>query len=150
METKCNLNMLLGCELFDIGRAADLIWWAFSKGKEAYDLHTQCSCRIKYNGDVILTRSSIYYYEDEEAAEAEDSHKMLFDYLVRNIVRKILPITVTKIHETATHDIIIEATDDVLIEIFADQPTTNEQWRLFNPEDSGPHLVAYTDHTAYE
>ncbi len=150
MEIRYNIDMLQGCQLTDIGRCADLIWWVFSKGDDEYALHTQCACRIKQGNNIILTRSSIYYYEDEDAADAGDQKRMLFDYQVRHTVLGLLPITITQIRESSTHDIIIEATNNIQIEIFADNPKDYEQWRMFTKDNPSLHLVAYNDRTAYE
>ena len=150
MEAQYNINMLKGCQLVDIGRCADLIWWIFSKGDNEYSLHTQCACRVKQGKKIILTRSSIYYYEDEDAADAGDQKRMLFDYQLRQTILCLLPITITQIRESSTHDIIIEATNNIQIEIFADNPNDYEQWRLFTKENPSPHLVAYNDRIAYE
>lgn len=150
MDIQYHINMLLGRQLTEIGRCADMVWWIFSKDTEECALHTQCAFRVKHDEGVILTQSSIYYYENDDDADRNDTHAMLFDAQIQKLVQELLPVTITSIQETSTHDLIIKAANNIQIEIFADNPTGYEQWRMFSQGNPSPHLVVYNDHVEYQ
>ena len=67
MEDRYRIDMLLGCCLLTVGRAADLVWWQFEKDGIPYALHTQCAFRVTHEGVLLVTRSSIYdVFEDND------------------------------------------------------------------------------------
>ena len=146
MPVRYCIDMLMGCQLTRVGRCADLIWWEFRGDGTDYVLHTQCACRLLLNGISLLTRSSIYFEPDENSSESET----LFDRKINQEISLILPITVQRITCNATNDLMIIGSNDVCVEIFADNPGGIEQWRFFTPGRDEPHLVAYCGYIEYE
>ena len=134
MEDRYRIDMLLGCCLLTVGRAADLVWWQFEKDGIPYALHTQCAFRVTHEGVLLVTRSSIYdVFEDND-----------------DPLNQLLPAKVLQVECSPMNDLRIMTGNQLCIEIFADNDAEYEQWRFFRRHVDVPHLVAYTGHSDYE
>lgn len=146
MEDRYRIDMLWGCCLLTVGRAADLVWWQFEKDGIPYALHTQCAFRVTHEGVLLVTRSSIYdVFEDND----DPHNNRVFD---KNVVKlnQLLPAKVLQVECSPMNDLRIMTGNQLCIEIFADNDAEYEQWRFFRRHVDVPHLVAYTGHSDYE
>lgn len=113
MEDRYRIDMLLGCCLLTVGRAADLVWWQFEKDGIPYALHTQCAFRVTHEGVLLVTRSSIYdVFEDND----DPHNNRVFD---KNVVKlnQLLPAKVLQVECSPMNDLRIMTGNQLCIEI---------------------------------
>lgn len=161
-EPEVILRQLVGLPLWSIGRAADLVWFAFgnerrdvaqangiSKTVSEYSLHLQCAWRIRRK-DAILVASADRFYPAGENPYAdllefkwdipganqldERVFKLLQDY------GSSLPVVESAVADL-TGSFRLSMSHSLFLEAFPANSISREYWRLFRPYSQAKHFV---------
>lgn len=139
------LQALVGLPLWAVGRAGSLVWFQFGprrtvtdrKGEQrevgAYALHVDCPWQLT----------------DAAGAEHanEESDEWRFEALESNT------LVVERAVSTADHGMVVNFGGGWVLEVSPDSPEDEEPveyWRLFEPYQERPHLVARSDGVDHE
>lgn len=130
MTTAPRPSILVGLELWSVSRSLDLISLQFGAkrhvptrrdpGREVgeYALHAECRHEAFSNGNVVD---------------------------LRLLVGSQGPLKVLSVREEPVGTLTLELNGDVVFRVIGDPATSgdedNEQWRLFTPGSSAPHLI---------
>jgi hypothetical protein len=159
-EIEEELQGLLGLPLRDLGRSSDLVWFIFGNlrivkgrnGKEKrvgdYALHVQCSWRLTKDSSILIAHRDIYVPSDDvnvEKFEWDVPGNNRFDQRVNEVFAENLSsILVNNVVADNIGGVQISFTDSFAIDIFPDQSTNDEFWRLLRPEDASSYHFVVT------
>jgi hypothetical protein len=148
---------LLGLRLWSSGRASDLQWFSFGeqrtittmKGTTSqvgeFALHVQCPWRI-VRADVLVVGSRDLYAPADEEAPVPDEFK--YDGVVTRRDKRmaelfaddtVLTVRAIDVGEAGALGIALDSGH--ILELFPNDSTLGEDWRLFRPYRDDPHLV---------
>ena len=128
------LRVLIGTELIDVGRAANMVWLHFTKDEESkYALHLQCPFRFETNEGILVTSGDMYFpatsFNEEYSDYAYDvQEKNLFD---EKAVMLINGYYVQELITGKHNDLHIEFSGEISLNTFTNSSTNEEQWRFF-------------------
>jgi hypothetical protein len=152
------LAVLRGLPLWDCGRAADLQWLAFGKRRiiptrnggtrkvGEYALHIQCAWRVRGRQGIRVASRDRYYPKgdadqipanfkwDEPGANRCDERMAIF-------VKKHCPAVVESIVADDVGGLQLFLEGGLVFEVFPDNSTEQEHWRLFRPGSKAFHIV---------
>ena len=148
---------LLGLRLESSGRAADMQWFSFGETrtvktlmgttKEVGELalHVQCPWRI-VRADTLVVGSRDLYFPGDETAEVPDDFE--YDGVATRRDKRIAALfdddtalTVRTIDVGEAGALRISLDSGHILELFPNDSTTSEDWRLFRPYRDEPGLV---------
>jgi hypothetical protein len=153
------LDVLIGQPLWSSGRAADLEWFQFGQRRTVkgaggdtkevgeYALHVQCAWRIRHGDQVVVGGRDLYYPSEERDDRPED-----FDWdvqganrrdkriaeLFQNEPRQFL-VREVQVGEAGSFTIILD--EAYALDVFPDDSSNDEHWRIFKPYAEEPHFV---------
>jgi len=156
------LAPLIGLPLWDSGRAADLAWFALGERRTVkdfrgnpkevgeYALHVQCAWRITQDDKVLVGRSDLYYpagYSPEQDEIPDDFNWDVQganrqDELIRDLFQgggnqfRVLGV---EVGPAASFNIALER--NLSLQVFPQDSSSHEYWRLFRPYRDEPHFV---------
>ena len=118
-------------ELMMLHFAGDMSMWGFSSAREDAQLHVQCSYRFTYEDQTLLCQQDINTIVNKEK----------FNTLLHTerdlLAMYIFPLQVKDVLVLNNLDLKIYFQDNFALNIYADLPTMNEQWRFWiNKHDS--------------
>jgi hypothetical protein len=152
---------LVGLPLWDAGRTADLVWFAFGDRRIVIDerrgtkevgtiaLHIQCAWRIVGPEGIVVARRDIYYPAGEDPYHEIDD----FDWGTLGASRFDEHIAAWIAARAATPSNVIGAEGDCIggfklslsdgfaVEAFPVDSLDGEHWRVFRPYTEAPHFV---------
>jgi hypothetical protein len=133
------LAPLIGLPLWAAGQAADMLWLQFGAKVRApsrrdpnretgeYALHVQCPWRISGAAGVVAG-SSDELVVDRRLATWLDAHRTD-------------PLRVTSLQADRCGGFIAALTHEFALEVFPEDSSGEEQWRLLQPGSEAPHFV---------
>lgn len=158
-EMQRALAPLAGLALWEMGRAADLQWFAFGERRVVHDfrgdpkevgefaLHLQCAWRITGRDKVLVASRDLYY----PAGSTENLVPPGFQWDVQGANRRDAlgaalfqggkEFTVREVNVSAAGAFSLTFGDDVSLEVFPDDSAPEEHWRIFRPALDEPHWV---------
>jgi hypothetical protein len=153
------LAPLVGLALWEMGRAADLQWFAFGKRRVVHDfrgepkevgefaLHLQCAWRIAEADKVLVASRDLYY----PAGSTENVVPQGFRWDVQGANRRDAlgttlfqggkEFTVREINVGAAGAFSLTFEGEMSLEVFPDDSALEEHWRIFRPAADEPHWV---------
>ncbi len=159
IEIEDRLKNLLGLPLENAGRTGNLVWFSFGKtvtmknrnGTEKkvaeYALNVQCSWRITQEYEILVASGDIYL-PSKRFNGAEEEFKWDIQGMNRCDER------LKEFFKTLKSDIFVESiqadkiggvkiffTKHYLLELFPDESTKDEFWRIFVPGNASSHFV---------
>ncbi len=160
------LRQLIGLPLWSIGRAADLVWFAFGterrnvtpvngmpKTVSEYSLHVQCAWRIRQKDAILVASADRFYpagpnpYADLAEFEWDAPGANQLDERAGRLMeeyRLSLPIVENAIADFAG-SFRLGLRHSLYLEAFPENSITKESWRLFRPYSDAEHFV-FTKH----
>lgn len=134
MSIADEMRVLIGAELTDIGRAANMVWLIFVIDEQTeYSLHLQCPFRFVRNERILVAAGDLYIPATSYIGEYSD-----FDYDVQgnNLFDERSVLLKCGCHVMnciigSHNDLIINMTEDVSLNCFMDSSASEEQWRFF-------------------
>ena len=155
-------RVLIGKRLWGFCRAVDLAMFQFgerqtvpaykggTKVVREYALHISCAWRISWEDQIVMARRDMYYpagYRDphqsipEEFDWARDPNRL--DELSRSLFQDdAREFVVQGIEVGVAGSLSMELSDGYRLEVFPDQTSSDESWRLFRPGvDERPFVV---------
>jgi hypothetical protein len=153
------LNVLIGQPLWSSGRAADLEWFQFGRRKIVQDsrgdrrevgeyaLHVQCAWRIRQEDHIVVASRDLY-----DPPEESDDRPDNFNWDVQGGNRRDKRIAELFLGETrqflvqmvevgAAGSFTIGLDGDYALDVFPDDSSSGEYWRIFKPYAKEPHFV---------
>lgn len=151
------LGELVNEKIFDIGRAADLLWIHIGekilvknyKGldveKGSYAIHVQCPWRIIHHGKLVLGNMDIYRHKDsivESEFDWSEIGNSVFDEKIEKIKNEVLPIKVNDYILDAIGSLKLICEDEIIFEVTPNSSGKIEFWRYIN-NISKEHVVIF-------
>jgi hypothetical protein len=145
------LRVLIGKPLWSSGRAADLEWFQFGQRKTVkgargdtkevgeYALHVQCAWRIRHSDRVVVASRDLYHPASETDGPVHD-----FNWDVQGANRR--DKLMAELFQNGTPEFVVQQVsvgnagaftvvfdDDYALDVFPDDSSQDEHWRLFKP-----------------
>jgi len=156
------LRQLVGLPLWSIGRAADLVWFAFGNERRNvtqrdgtqkivsdYSLHLQCAWRIRQNDAILVASSDRFYpagpnpYADLPEFDWDTQGANQLDERVSKLVEEYsssLPVVENAVADM-TGSFRLTLSHHLFLEAFPENSIIREYWRLFRPYSQEEHFV---------
>ena len=156
------MQQLVGLPLWSMGRAGDLIWFAFGverrevptrKGLKKivsdFSPHVQCPWRIREDGRIIVGHGDLYYPagDDPYGEFAENPPGRIganqFDQRALKLMKDYekSPLIVGAVKADGVGSVSITLNQDHFLDIFPSSSLSTEYWRVFRPSSEEDHFV---------
>ena len=157
------LTHLIGQDVREIGRAANMLWIAFGQDvvcvnykseksiKSRYALHVQCNWEFFSGHEVFLSQKHFCVPKSGIAScifDTEPFGNSMFDEITSkfNHELKVNPVVVADFDVCGlTGKLLLRFSNGYSIGIFTDKPEDGESWRFFEPGSDKEHLVLFDD-----
>ncbi|WP_052404779.1 hypothetical protein [Bacillus rubiinfantis] len=160
-EIEKRLTQILGLPFQIAGRSSNMVWFGFGdyfilkdklgeKSVTKYTINVQCSWRICSNEKILIASKDIYIPSSEWYEENDEDNDFDWDIIGNNRCDELF----VKFNETNQSCGIVDSVladsyggvkiflnNELHIEIFPDESTENEHWRLFTPGNVESHFV---------
>lgn len=157
-----SLAPLVGLPLWDSGRAADLAWFAIGERRTVkdfrgepkevgeYALHVQCGWRITQNDKVLVGRSDLYYPAGYSRERPDIPDNFNWDVQGANrqdeLIRALFQggtnqFRVLGVETGSAASFTIALEGNLSLQVFPQDSSAFEYWRLFRPYRDEPHFV---------
>ena len=153
--------VLVGKALWRCLRAADMATFDFGKRRASLDfrgnprevgdlaLHVQCAWRITRGDRVVVGNNDLYYpadYVGEQNVVPPDfdwsRNPNRRDRLLSSLFEDgTKEFTVQTVEVCPAGNLYIPLSEGLCLDVFPNDSSTDEYWRLFEPDKEGPHFV---------
>lgn len=145
--------------MFNLGRAADLLWIHFGKKivvknhrgveveKGEYAIHLQCPWRFVENSKLILGSRDIYVPREgiQDSEFNWDTFGMsIFDEKVKTFLEELTPIVVSNVTVDEIGTLKIQFENGLVFEAFPESSQISEYWRFINNKTK-EHTVVFEE-----
>ncbi|WP_338751107.1 hypothetical protein [Bacillus sp. FJAT-52991] len=157
-EIENHCRNLIGFPLNEIGRNSNMVWFGFGKSittvnkrgdsfkSSEFVLHIQCTWRLIKENKIITASRDIYVPKSNWNSDNEFDWDIIgenrFDELLKDFLKKYCgKIYIILLNSDPLGGLRISFTDNISLEIFPDESTEEEFWRIFTPGKLDSHFV---------
>jgi hypothetical protein len=151
-EISAALSVLVGQPFWRTSRASSLQCFHFGERTTRIDrngelvevgryaLHVECAWRLRLDATILVASRDRY-----DVIDGGDSWDRiganLLDHRMAEVIAQRCPVAVTRVSTTSLGDVTIEMDAGLALEIWIDDSSSDELWRLLSPGKSEPHVV---------